>query len=115
MNENNVVSIAIERLEKIIDFPTNAKEIKVMVEGKPYGRIFHVSWKHRIDSVPVEGDFISVELDPAGDMISFRKIWHGINVDTKATITEEEAIKKAKETAFIEQPSSTSGEKGYKR
>jgi len=89
---NNAVEIALQKLEAFIDIPENLGEASLEIKNITYGKIFSIIWKQEMEGIPVENGFLKVKMDPAGNILSFRKIWHSIDIIIAPTIKKEEAI-----------------------
>lgn len=100
VSKENAIVIAKEKIEGMAKMPEDAGEATIEVKKRFCGKVFSVSWKPEVKGTLVEKSFMNIELDPAGNVISFRKVWHKIDIDTKANVTKEEAIKVAKEKAL---------------
>ncbi|MEA2053951.1 MAG: PepSY domain-containing protein [Candidatus Thermoplasmatota archaeon] len=100
VSKENAIVTAKEKIEGMAKVPEDAGKPIIEIKKRFCGNVFSVSWKPEVKGILVEKSFMNIELDPAGNVISFRKVWHEIDIDTKATVTKEEAIKVAKEKAL---------------
>ncbi len=89
VSEGNAATIALENIKRITDIPDGLSEPDVRTDDDGD---FVLLWTQYIDSVPVRGGFINAKLDKCGNLVSFRKVWHGINVDVIPGITDENAV-----------------------
>jgi len=89
VSEGNAATIALENMKRITDVPDGLDEPDVRTDDDGH---FVLLWKQYIDSVPVRGGFVNAELDRCGNLVSFRKVWHDVNVDVSPRIADEEAM-----------------------
>ncbi len=89
VSEENVATIALENVRRITDIPDGLGEPAVRTDDDGN---FVLLWKQYVDSIPVRGGFINARLDKCGNLVSFRKVWHGISVDVNPEITDKEAM-----------------------
>ncbi|MCL0046444.1 hypothetical protein M1N18_00445 [Dehalococcoidales bacterium] len=96
----NASEIARKKIEQIGEFPAEAGEprVKKLEEKDEFYRVF---WRQKIGGIPVKYGFMSMTLDPAGNIRHFSKYWQNITIDTKPKITKEEAIEIAKQKASL--------------
>ena len=89
VSEENAATIALENMKRVTDIPDGLGEPDVRTDDDGN---FVLLWKQCIDSVPVRGGFINAKLDKCGNLVSFRKVLHGISVDVNPEITDKEAL-----------------------
>jgi len=68
---------AFELAESEIEIPFDAEidSVELLNRGTP-GKTYSVKWKHIVDGLEVEGDFIVVKINPrTGEVISVTKNW----------------------------------------
>ena len=73
INKDEALDIA----KSEVDIPHDAvfDSIDLLDRGSP-GLIYYVKWNHYIDDIPVEGDFLSVKINPeTKEIISVTKNW----------------------------------------
>lgn len=96
----NASEIARKKIEEIGEFPAQAGEPSVERLEEKDGEVFYrIFWEQKIEGIPVDRGFMSVTIDPAGNIRYFSKYWQNITIDTKPKITEEEAIEIAGQKA----------------
>lgn len=93
VSEGNAATIALENMKHITDVPDGLSEPDVRTDDDGH---FVLLWTQYIDNVPVKGGFINAKLDKCGNLVSFRKVWHDINVDVSPGIPDEKAVDMAK-------------------
>ena len=93
VSEENVATITLENMKRITDVPDGLGEPDVRTDDDGN---FVLLWKQYINNVPVRGGFINARLDKCGNLVSFRKVWHGISVDVNPEITDKEAMDTAR-------------------
>lgn len=98
----NAYEIARQKIEEIGEFPAEAGEPSVEKLEEEDGKVFYkVFWEQKIEGIPVVRGFMSMTINPAGNIRSFSKCWQNITIDTKPKITEEEAIEIARQKASL--------------
>lgn len=68
---------ALEIAKSEVDIPDDAvfDSIDLLDRGSP-GLIYYIKWNHFVDDIPVEGDFLSVKINPeTTEVISVTKNW----------------------------------------
>jgi hypothetical protein len=105
VNLKNAIETGESKLEELGVSQLETQEVNVSLERNDGKEMYKVIWSHVIDEIPVEDSFVSILLDPSGNIIQYKNRWHVIDIDTNALITAEEAVDIAKENvASLELP-----------
>jgi uncharacterized membrane protein YkoI len=105
VNLKNANEIGESKLEELGMSQLETQAVNVSLENQDGKELYKVVWSHVIDEIPIEDSFVSILLDPSGNIIQYKNRWHVIDIDTNALITAEEAVDIAKENvASLELP-----------
>ena len=100
INEERVKQLASE----VVEIPGDAEIEEMVQEQEPDSHISNIIWRHVVNGLEVEGDFISVQINSkTQEVISLSKIWNAV-VDQEDKISREDAeqITRQKAPEYVE-------------
>jgi hypothetical protein len=97
VNLKNAIETGERKLEDLGVSQIETQAVNVSLENQDGKELYKVVWSQVINEIPVEDSFVSILLDPSGNIIQYKNRWHVIDIDINAIVTAEEAINIAKE------------------
>ena len=97
VNLKNAIETGERKLEDLGVSQIETQAVNVSLENQDGKEMYKVVWSQVINEIPVENSFVSILLDPSGNIIQYKNRWHVIDIDTNAIVTAEEAIDIVKE------------------
>ena len=87
INEERVKQLASE----VVEIPGDAEIEEIIQEQEPDSHISNVIWRHVVNGLEVEGDFISVQINSkTQEVVSMTRIWNAV-VDQECKISRRDA------------------------